>query len=403
MPRRPVMNDFRHPLATHCRSAALAVALVGACCGLGCVGPFVARPPRIEIDPPARGTGPDLSGVVTVDSPRDQIDPELQSPGTAIETWLVHTRASESVAGSNPWPSLTVARVDEQGGPLHGAEPEALLDRMEGRPIVILIHGNGYTYRASLKEAIAIREQLETIGGLVPESLFIIFDWPSERIDRDLIGDLNEKNRRTQIAGYHLARFLQAAPPGSRICLMGQSDGGRVVLTTTHLLSGAELARFLREPAMQLATGRLDLRIRCVILDAAAGHDWLNPGRRLDQALPTCEALLNLPNRCDYVLSVYVFGVYTGLRGAIGRVGLTHTDRNRLGPLMSKVEQIDHHRESGLKHTLFTEALQYPEVGPRIAAYTSWGDIERGRVTGSGHRRSVYGIPETTRSASSVR
>ena len=66
---------------------------------------------------------------------------------------------------------------------------------------------------------------------------------------------------------------------------MGQSDGGRIVLTTLHLLSGAVLEAFWTEPDVQLSSGRPDLHLRAVILDAAAGHHWLNPDERLEQAL----------------------------------------------------------------------------------------------------------------------
>ncbi|MFO0953755.1 MAG: alpha/beta hydrolase [Isosphaeraceae bacterium] len=283
----------------------------------GCIAIYVPRP-RAASEPLARGPGPDLSDTIHVDSPRDQIDPDLRSNGSNVETWVVHTRASEQLAGESPWASLSVSRLDERGGPPLGAEPEALVARMANRPVVVLVHGNGYLHREAVREAIDVRAALESLGGLTPESLFIVFDWPSERLNSGLVIDLNEKSRRSRIASYHLARFLQAAPPGARICLMGHSDGGRIVLTTAHLLSGAELLGFLREPAVQLENGRRDLRLRLVTLDAAAEHDWLNPGRRLEHALPTCEALLNLPNRKDYALSVYALGRYTGIRGASG-------------------------------------------------------------------------------------
>jgi hypothetical protein len=329
---------------------------------------------------PARGPGPDESGLIRVVSPREEIDPELVTTGTGVESWVVHTRACEEIASSNPWPSLVVGRMNEEGGPLGVAEPEELLGRMEGRPVVVLVHGNAYDYRRSLKEAVEVRALLEAAGGFAPDALFVVFDWPSERVSRRLVPDLNEKARRSRITGYHLARFLQAAPPGARLCLMGQSDGGRVVLTATHLLSGAELPAMLGEPTMQLETGRRDLRIRCVVLEAAAAHNWLNPGERLDQALPMSEALLNLRNHKDYALSVYALGQFTGMRGALGSVGLTHTDRKRLGPLMGKVEEINHHQESGIRHTLFTEALTFPEIAPRIAAYSSWSELSAGRL-----------------------
>ena len=233
-------------------------------------------------------------GARTLSTPFSPGDAAIDPPGaqSLVETWVVHTRACEQKIGTDPWASITIARFDGPGMPLHGTPPEALLERMAGRTSVFLIHGYGYGYRDAIEEAVKVRAQLEAAGGLPPETLFIVFDWPSERELRDLYADLNEKSKRTRIASYHLARFLQEAPAGSRICLFGQSDGGRLALTTMHLLSGAVLPAIFGEPAAQLSAGRPDLRFRCVIVDAAAGHHWLNPGERLDQALPSCEALL---------------------------------------------------------------------------------------------------------------
>ncbi len=313
-----------------------------------------------------------------IDVPRADDDYPTPTPPSAIETWVVHTRATEQKMGTNPWPSLTVGRIDEQGGPLHATEPEALLSQMAGRPSVILIHGNAYTYKESIEEAIKVRGQLETLGGLLPDTLFIIFDWPSERILRSLEVDLNEKAKRSRVAGYHLARFLQAAPSNARICLMGQSDGGRVALTTMHLLAGSKLPRILNEPGIQLTSARSDLQLRGVVLEAAVGHTWLNPGDRLESALPHSEGLLILRNSGDYALAVYVFGNYTGFHPALGRVGLKARDLKKLGPLKDRVEEINQRSLSGWDHTLFTQSLTYPVVAERIAAYTSWRDVSDG-------------------------
>ena len=246
---------------------------------------------------------------------------------------------------------------------------------MAGRTSVFLIHGYGYGYRDAVEEAVRVRTQLESAGGLPPETLFIVFDWPSERELRDLYADLNEKSKRTRIASYHLARFLQEAPAGSQICLCGQSDGGRLALTTMHLLSGAVLPAIFGEPSAQLSAGRPDLRFRCVIVDAAAGHTWLNPGDRLDQAIPTCEALYNIYNTGDVVLMLFIFGRFTGFRPAIGRLGLTSHDLKALGPLSAKVEQIDLHSRVGFSHTSFAQALGFPDIAEHIARYTSWSEL----------------------------
>ena len=301
-----------------------------------------------------------------------------QESPKAVETWEIDTRACEQVMGSSPWPCIAINRLDEPAGDLVRADPSALLASMAGRPVVILIHGNGYDDTQSIMEALLVRDQLSAAGGLPEGALFVVFDWPSERTRRSLVRDLNEKARRSRIAAWHLARTLEAAPGGSMICLMGQSDGARIALTTLHLLSGDELRPFLAEPGARLDSARPDLRLRCVALEAAAGHHWLDPGERLEGALTECEALLNLRNRGDYALTVYIYGSFTGPKRPLGLLGLTPRDRRRLGPLTDRVEDINHHSLSGRDHTLFTRALTYPCVARRIAAYTSFGDVSDG-------------------------
>ena len=220
-----------------------------------------------------------------------------------------------------------------------------------------------------------MRGQLEAAGGLPPETVFIVFDWPSERELRGFYADLNEKSKRTRIAAFHLARFLQETPPGSRVCLLGQSDGGRLALTTMHLLSGAVLPPIFGEPSAQLSAGRPDLRFRCVIVNAAAGHHWLNPGERLDQALPSCEAFFNIYNTGDAALMFFILGRFTGFRPAIGMVGLMKHDLAALGPLSARVEQIDLHSRVGFSHTSVPQALGFTDIAERVARYTSFSGV----------------------------
>ncbi len=359
----------------------LSVWIVFVCSLAGChalesANPGPARSPvsaEAASQTPPGGAGAS-SGPIILEAPQS-LDPlPLVETPSRIETWVVHTRACEQKLGVNPWPTIGVARLDESGGPLHGTDPQALLERMATRPSVFYIHGNNYTYRQTVKEAVVIRRALEANGGLAPDTLFVIFDWPSERVLLEIVLDLNEKARRSRVASYQLARFLRAAPPHSRICLMGQSDGGRVALTTLHLLSGAPLRPFWSEPEVQLDGGRPDLRLRAVVLDAAAAHHWFNPGDRLDQTMVMCEALLNLRNCADPALTVYMLGRYTGLRPAVGQVGFLESDLKRLGPLAARIEQTNVYPMVGVTHTSFPEALIFPELTDRIARYTSWSD-----------------------------
>lgn len=356
--------------------------IIAVCCVAGCYSPQ-PRGLKNEVPPLAAPVAsassaqipPASTNLVIVAPPRGDDALMLELTASNVETWIVHTRACEQKIGSDPWSSISIGRLDDSGGPVHASEPQALLTRMTGRPCVVFIHGNGFTYRDAVKEAVKIRAVLEANGGLTADAIFIVFDWPSEADPIDLITNLNEQARRSRVAAYHFARFLQSSPPGSRICLMGVSNGGRIILTATHLLSGAALASFWTEPEVQLTSGRRDLRMRAILLDTAAGHHWLNPGERLDQALPMCESVLNLRNCADYALSVYVFGVYTGLRPALGQVGLLPSDLRRLGPLSARVEQYNLHSMVGFSHTSFPQALDLPEIAERVARYTSWNPV----------------------------
>lgn len=383
--------------------------------GIGPGDAAMAQVPSVELAPPSALSPPDEDALAPILEPpaiegalpptRVFVDGNVPDVGAGVETWIVHTRACDQARGrsymEDPWTCMTVARLNE-GGPLKGAEPAELFARIAGRPVVVLVHGNGYTFEQSTREAREVRAQLASLGGFAPDALFLIFDWPSERFLRRPVVDLNEKTRRSRLAGYHLARFLQEVPQGSRFCLLGQSDGGRIVLTAMHLLSGAEVRGFLSDPPFQLDGSRPDLRFRAVTLEAAAGHHWLNPGERLHNALPMCEGLLNLYNRRDYALAVYTFGRYTGIRPALGRAGLKPEDLRLLGPLAKRVEQFELHELSGSRHTLFTEALTYPDVADRIAQYTSWNPLTRvprseQRVTWSQARNAYSSKDEADR------
>src|SRR3954471_19714558 len=167
---------------------------------------------------------------------------------------------------------------------------------------------------------------------LTPDVVVVAFDWPSQRVHRLDVRDINEKGRRAYVAAYHLARFVQAFPPRSRICLLGQSYGGRVVTSALHLLGGGRLNSQSNDPPVPLPTLRSDLSLRAVVIAGAADRHWLDPGERLDRALVACEAFLNLYNRRDEALRLYPFLIRSGHHRALGRVGLRASDLRRLGP-----------------------------------------------------------------------
>ncbi len=147
--------------------------------------------------------------------------------------------------------------------------------------------------------------------------MFLVVHWPSER-GPGIIRDLNEKTRQSQLMGFRLARLLEHVPPQSRVTLLGQSNGARIILSAVHLLHGKPLEGYPGIPDFRLSTSRADLRFRLVLLEAAVGHNWLRVGARLEGVVPASEAILNLYNHCDLALAAYPYGRYTGWRQALG-------------------------------------------------------------------------------------
>jgi len=281
--------------------------------------------------------------------------------------WIVQTRDCPQEMGTDPWACLKVLHFDEEGW-LVERGPMDLLAQAAGRPVFIQVQGSLTTPDIALGGLLWTNSWLTHARTLSSDVVIVAFDWPSQRVYRNDFRDINEKGRRAYVAGFHLARFVQQFPPESRICLLGQSYGGRVVTSALHLLGGGCLNSQDRDPPVSLESLRSDLHVRAVILGAASDHDWLDPGRRLDHALLGCEALLNLYNRRDEALFLYPFLIRSGHRHALGRVGLHNRDLDRLGPLAARYTERDVHDLLSDEHTLL-DAVANPVIARLIAPY----------------------------------
>jgi hypothetical protein len=318
-------------------------------------------------------------------------------PERVANFWIVDTRQCPQVMGTDPWSCLRVRHFNADGD-LVQVDPAALLSQTVGRPVLIQVQGSLTTPDIALGGLLWTHSWLERDGGILPGTVVIAFDWPSERIYENPIRDVNEKGRRAYIAGYHLARFVQAFPPQSRICLLGQSYGGRVVPSALHLLGGGALNSQDHDPDVALPGVRPDLHLRGVILGAASDHDWLDPGERLDHALLGCEAFLNLYNSRDEALRFYIGLRRSGHRHAIGKLGLKDRDFERLGPLAARYEEHDLNPLLGTEHTLL-DATANRQISRWIAPYT-WapdpGPLPARDGTGPRRRqrRGWFGTPE---------
>ena len=288
-------------------------------------------------------------------------------PDRVERFWVVNTRECPQVMGTDPWPCLKVRHFDARGE-LVEVDASVLLAQTVGRTVLIQVQGSLTTPDIALGGLLWTHSWLGRNRALPPDSVVIAFDWPSQRVYRNDIRDINEKGRRAYIAAYHLARFVQEFPARSRLCLLGQSYGGRVVASTLHLLGGGSLDSQDHDAPVRLPALRADHHIRGVILGAASDHTWLDPGARLDRALHGCEALLNLYNRRDEALRLYPLLIRSNHHHALGKIGLTNRDFNRLGPLAARYAERDVHDLLGNEHTLL-DAVSNPEIARMIAPY----------------------------------
>ncbi len=349
--------------------------------GTGAAPPGVpgsrSRPrPGSVFDPGAAGPGISQSGnEIFLDGALDPrtgwpfvfLDHFTPRPDRVADLWVVDSRECPQEMGSDPWSKLRVRHFDARGE-LVFAEPSELFARAAGRPVLIQVQGSLTYPDAALGGLLWTHSWLERDGGIAPGTVVIAFDWPSQRIYRNDVRDINEKGRRAYIAGFHLARFVQAFPAQARICLLGQSYGGRVVPSALHLLGGGSLDSQDHNPPVRLGASRPDLHVRGVILGGASDRTWLDPGERLDRALMGCEGFLNLYNRRDEALRFYPLLVRSEHHSAIGKLGLRNRDFERLGPLASRYVEHDIHDLLGPEHSLL-DATANQTIARWIAPY----------------------------------
>jgi hypothetical protein len=189
----------------------------------------------------------------------------------------------------------------------------------------------------AVTEGPRIRNNLAAHGALTPDAIVVTFDWPSEVAHPNVIRDGNDKARLAFVAGFHLARFLQGFPAGTRISLVGHSHGGLVALSALQLLGGGTLDT--GEEATVLRDASPHLRLGAVVISAGSDRDWLDPGGRLDHALAATEGVLCLYNPLDPVLIVDPFGRYSDQQRALGKSGMSDRDQQRLGSLAGRYFQ----------------------------------------------------------------
>jgi hypothetical protein len=296
--------------------------------------------------------------------------PGQATRGQSLEYWSVTTRACPQELGSDPSPFLHTYRLDS-GGCMARRDPAELPAEAAGRPMIFLVHGSYISAGMATAEGLRIRCDLAAQSTVSPDAIIVEFDWPSQLLYANLIRDANDKARRAFVAGYHLARFLQGFPSGSRISLIGHSHGGLVVLAALHLLAGGTLDD--EHEATMLTELVPAIRLRAVVIASASDRQWLDPGERLDRALAACERILCLYNPLDPVLFVHPFGRYSDHRRALGKSGMSRLEEDRLGSLRGRYCQQNIAMLLGVRHT-FSASTANPVIARWIRSYT-WAHL----------------------------
>ena len=211
--------------------------------------------------------------------------------------WVVQTRDCPQEMGSDPWPQLKVLHFDAKGE-LAEHDPAELFAQAAGRVVLVQVQGSLTTPDIALGGLLWTHSWLERNKALARRRGRRS---PSTGRASGSTGPTSATSTRRAAGPTSRPTTWRGSswpsPPASRVCLLGQSYGGRVVPSALHLLGGGALNSQDHDPPVRLPGYRPDLHLRAVIIAGASDHDWLDPGQRLDRALHGCEAFLNLYNR----------------------------------------------------------------------------------------------------------
>ena len=255
-----------------------------------------------------------------------------------------------------------------EGGPTQLLNREAFHASLTpGAPVCFVVHGSFTSWKGLCGDC---GPEYRWIRGPAPmRPLTVVFyTWPSTApIAYEPHLDVAILGMRASFNAVYLGDLISRMPPGQMVCVMGHSHGARMAAATLHLLAGGEVEgthlSYLPSP---------QTRIRSVLVAAAMDHHWLDPGQRYGLAMCRAECLLYMRNDHDMVLSIYPFRrVFS--RRALGEKGLSRGDQERLGPLNSKIVQLDVTNVIQSGH-MGNNYYIHPELAQAIEPYVYFDD-----------------------------
>lgn len=190
---------------------------------------------------------------------------------------------------------------------------------------LLYVHGNRIDSRRAVDLGWYAYDAIVADGDDPQPVRFVIWTWPSTRIQGDQLNDLRFKAARTDAEAYYLGWVLTQIRDDVPVSLMGFSYGARVITGALHMAAGGWLDGE-RLPTQSLGPRRF----RSVLLAGALHNYWLTPGCYHGDALNVTDRMLILANSRDDVLRRYHWVFRRGKPKALGVNGLAWYDETGL-------------------------------------------------------------------------
>lgn len=253
-------------------------------------------------------------------------------------------------------------------------------------PVCIMVHGSLIEWEQMLDEGHQTYEWLKAAQPNTPFQM-VFMTWPSNRpltivapVDFSILG------RRSSFNGLYLARVLSRMPADTSVSLIGHSHGARLVVSALNLIGGGDAYGYRIAPRSTPWP-----RMRAVMAAAALDHHWLDPNERYGNALDHTESLVNLRNRNDFALRLYLLKVPIGSE-SLGRVGFSSRDQQLLGANYTKVRDVEVSSILGARH-IWPWFYSQPGLARTLTPYLFFQEDVPPTLTLKPTRKRSFGAP----------
>jgi hypothetical protein len=235
-------------------------------------------------------------------------------------------------------------------------------------PTVIFVHGNQISPWDAKYEWLNVYRRMILHGSDAPPIRFVIFSWPSSKLNTSTLNDVRIKAMRTGPAGCQLAWLIDQMPAETPLSLAGFSFGPRIITGSLHILAGGSLGG-----SMHL-TERVhpDRQPISVIMMASALHaHWLGDGQYHGLAMTQVSRMFLVNNCADMAMKYYDY-LEPGFGGpqALGFCGPTCISAENASKIMMR----DVSRSVGSEHDLMRYVCA-PGVAGLLWEYTAGSAI----------------------------